>query len=545
MADHNAHRNHHGHVNPFVPIPPTPRRSAPNSRTGLTDGAVPGDDPYLMEKGTGRPLSTAGTRSRSSSGHGRALALGAGGAALGAAAMHHHNKKNHSLDEKAAVENTPFISRKPVPTKTAGGAPSSDWPYHPPPPVGAAGAISGSPRQSMESARSRPSRDAARANAAFDNEYAHTPETSDDSDHHKGATATALGVGALGGAALAHHHNSNKADAARNSVSPQSAALVASSQQHDSDISNATSNTSSSGGRYYAAPARQASMDGTLHELPSNIPPTPPARERRDSLLGAAAPVAAVGSYFSPAATAQEQRRHSASSSRAASHSRSRSRSNSRPRTFPEHPDDYATHYPRSPHTQQHQYPPMHPDIPVVSSRSPRRRSLAAQEYGEYSPYSTPPQAFPPAATTPFQASPPSPPYESKAIVGDNGYPHHGVPRRKSGGEYDYARNGSLGPQAAPLPFAADNVPARSESISSSGADSWRLSHGMPGGWQRTESAAPRRSAEVWRSPVSPVDAWEAAQEQEMRRGLVGGRMRRPEEATGDGAYGAGVGQAL
>lgn len=34
--------------NPFVPVPPSPRRSAPNSRSGLTDGNVPGDAPYVV-----------------------------------------------------------------------------------------------------------------------------------------------------------------------------------------------------------------------------------------------------------------------------------------------------------------------------------------------------------------------------------------------------------------------------------------------------------------------------------------------------------------
>ena len=34
--------------NPFVPVPPSPRRSAPNSRSGLTDGMVPADAPYVV-----------------------------------------------------------------------------------------------------------------------------------------------------------------------------------------------------------------------------------------------------------------------------------------------------------------------------------------------------------------------------------------------------------------------------------------------------------------------------------------------------------------
>ena len=46
--------NHHPayrHENPFVPVPPSPRRTAPNSRSGLTDGTVPGDHPYILPAG--------------------------------------------------------------------------------------------------------------------------------------------------------------------------------------------------------------------------------------------------------------------------------------------------------------------------------------------------------------------------------------------------------------------------------------------------------------------------------------------------------------
>lgn len=43
MAQHPAMR----HENPFVPVPPAPRRGAPNARAGLTDAAVPGQDPFI------------------------------------------------------------------------------------------------------------------------------------------------------------------------------------------------------------------------------------------------------------------------------------------------------------------------------------------------------------------------------------------------------------------------------------------------------------------------------------------------------------------
>ena len=50
MAEHPAHR----HENPFVPVPPSPRRGAPNSRPGLTDGTVPGAEPYIVPSFTER-----------------------------------------------------------------------------------------------------------------------------------------------------------------------------------------------------------------------------------------------------------------------------------------------------------------------------------------------------------------------------------------------------------------------------------------------------------------------------------------------------------
>lgn len=49
--------------NPFVPELPSPRRTAPNSRAGLTDGMVPGDAAYIEQE---RPRKSS-SRSRSSS----------------------------------------------------------------------------------------------------------------------------------------------------------------------------------------------------------------------------------------------------------------------------------------------------------------------------------------------------------------------------------------------------------------------------------------------------------------------------------------------
>ncbi|KAL8937618.1 MAG: hypothetical protein Q9216_004333 [Gyalolechia sp. 2 TL-2023] len=62
MQQHPALRNNNAE-NPFVPIPPSPRRQAPNSRAGLTDGTVPGAAPYVLPE----PQVLHKGRSRSSS----------------------------------------------------------------------------------------------------------------------------------------------------------------------------------------------------------------------------------------------------------------------------------------------------------------------------------------------------------------------------------------------------------------------------------------------------------------------------------------------
>jgi len=71
IDNHPAYR----HENPFVPVPPSPRRTAPNSRTGLTDGTVPGDQPYILpagdpEKQRLRSRSRSHSRPRSNTGDG-------------------------------------------------------------------------------------------------------------------------------------------------------------------------------------------------------------------------------------------------------------------------------------------------------------------------------------------------------------------------------------------------------------------------------------------------------------------------------------------
>ena len=62
LSQHPAMRQNE---NPFVPEPPSPRRTAPNSRAGLTDGMVPGAAAYVVPEK--QRLRKSSSRSRSSS----------------------------------------------------------------------------------------------------------------------------------------------------------------------------------------------------------------------------------------------------------------------------------------------------------------------------------------------------------------------------------------------------------------------------------------------------------------------------------------------
>ncbi|KAL8910774.1 MAG: hypothetical protein Q9171_003953 [Xanthocarpia ochracea] len=69
MQQHPAHRNNNA-ANPFVPVPPSPRRQAPNSRAGLTDGTVPGAAPYVLpaeSQPLHKPRSRSGSHPRTAS----------------------------------------------------------------------------------------------------------------------------------------------------------------------------------------------------------------------------------------------------------------------------------------------------------------------------------------------------------------------------------------------------------------------------------------------------------------------------------------------
>ena len=61
--EHPAYR----HENPFVPVPPPSRKTAPNARVGLTDGMVHGDPAYIPDRSPPRRLRKSISQSRSTS----------------------------------------------------------------------------------------------------------------------------------------------------------------------------------------------------------------------------------------------------------------------------------------------------------------------------------------------------------------------------------------------------------------------------------------------------------------------------------------------
>ncbi|KAL8841727.1 MAG: hypothetical protein Q9176_003122 [Flavoplaca citrina] len=73
MQQHPALRNNSNAENPFVPTPPSPRRQAPNSRAGLTDGTVPGEHPYVLPEAQRLHKSRSRSNSRPRNGSNPAL----------------------------------------------------------------------------------------------------------------------------------------------------------------------------------------------------------------------------------------------------------------------------------------------------------------------------------------------------------------------------------------------------------------------------------------------------------------------------------------
>lgn len=533
---------------------------------------VPGDDPFLEKEigGSGRPSTSRGRDS--SNKRGGALAAGIAGAAVGAGVMHHHRSRKQQDDEKTLVTDEPSppatepqlaldpvpqskITRKPVPINTTNNSDPS-WPYSPVSPIDPAAesdALAKFPTRSSQESRRSFSRDAARANAAFDQEYSpqagllHQPELETSQGHGHGhgqalATAAAgLAVGGIGGAALARHHdNQRRSRSSSSSSSGHRRSLGQHSHSESphrlsgpfqSDEPTPLSSTDSSSNNSYTysdALATQPSYGHTAGKgeeailsqqvpaaggpAPTNpqpytpsdpydVPPVPITRSRRNSALGTAAPGAAAFSFINRPAVP----------SPLSSEIRHDYRSNSTPRMpsrSPRRSSRSASAGIRRASQDSTPYDDVYASNPwMVSNRN--------DDYQYHPQYSEPQDLH---DSVPSQAD--------KAIVGDNGYPHMGIPRRKSGGEYDFESNGPFGPQTLPGSRPNDGAATRSSTLNSDDS-TWRLSSGMPGGWHRASGEYSRLSGE------------------QSRR--ISGRLRASDVGGGAGGnhYYEGVGQAL
>lgn len=598
LANHPAYRNRN-RENPFVPDPPPPRRTAPNSRAGLTDGTVPGQDPYLMDPRTGGPLGSnpdlmakksldAGSSHRGA----EALAAGVGGAAAGAALMHHHEKKedegrDHAADllrgdsfsrEREQMRGT--IPRKPVPSNSLPMSPVSpidDEEGLPMPLIPEKAPDHGADvlrtesehRSSSKSCHNSLGRDLAAGGvgAALGAAATHGKDRSDtdvkggsnavapgphkdylgdmlygipynaaeqgvqpniidrvsqpnsrgiaehfnsqpnltnptgsvpgqlaryqsvestdlgrSSSHEPLLAAGATGLVAGAGAAAAANHNrrSSKSPSRPRRLSFHSLVVE---HRPDSDYS-----TGSSGASGAAQPltGREIRSMATEPVNSDDLPPTPPTRSRRNSALGTAAPVAALGSYIDRSGEHQNQSHTQEvppiptelAGSIPPPEPQRRSRGSFVPNnnghnppplvmpdpTYPQRNDqNYRSSWAPSSTIYPHQSPappfafaPRSQTPPALPSRSPRRARFSDLPYDDNrynnsrrpSSFDLPParrQQYIPPPSRPAPRHTPAPPptdplffdNSSRGIVGDDRYPHMNLRSRRNTGDFD------------------------------------------------------------------------------------------------------------
>lgn len=472
MSEHPAYRGVTRRENPFAPVPPPPRRSINRSRPSLSDGLVDTSDPLATDNA--RPPSFRSSMSADNSHRKSGIAAGLAAAAAGGALMHEHSK-NKSREEEATMANGKpaersmigrQVSRKPVPAPINSTKETEPWPHSPVSPldpITETTALTTAPARHSQDGRRSLSRDTAPANDVFDQQ--HVPQGERRGHGHElEAGMAGLAAGAVGGAALSRHRNQDDRRRSRSSSSYSSGKRRSQGPLavpgDESDNSN-SSKESKASGPYSDALASLPHNSGTpqLQDLYS-MPPLPPNRSPRNSVIGAtgvAAPAAAVGAYTHM--------------------------------NRPSRPSPLSSE--------------IQPDQPGYSPARYRRRSTSAprqpfdtaptHDYGAYPPFPT----FPPRPASSSTAP------ADKSIVGDNGYPHLGIPRRRSGIEYDLDNAGLLGPQSmpGPAPPLPDERNTTMRSAASGGSDdsTWRLSAGMPGGWQRagSASASPRNSRDL------------------------------------------------
>ncbi|KAH0844889.1 hypothetical protein FOPE_09548 [Fonsecaea pedrosoi] len=511
MSEHPAFRTSQGYENPFVPVPPPPRRTAPNSRPGLTDGMIPGDDPFVKE--IGKPSRSESISSTYSTHHVGGIAAGIAAAAAGAGLMHsydHHPDENEPMVSPVPASDRTVpaqITRKPVPVHYANN--SEPWPYSPVSPIDPVAENAGfmaSPRKSGGESGPSLSRDPARANTVFDQDYAPHGGALGQDDHGLGAATGGSDAGPVGVAALGHWDNRDY---------HRSRSRSSSSKRHSRPSMALPSDGLKKGGRTsgdhgssqaYKDVLPQKSYDGSLpgeHD-PYRASATPPPRSRRNSAFGPAHPGAVA---FNGA-------------------------------NRPVVPSPLSSEVPRDP-----SYSPPRSRARGLSGSSSRfsfSYEPVADDYGAYPPFSITSSNFDRGKTGQDK----TPTDQSTSDLTRPGV--------TSANEYVLtATSGPLGPQPhiETLPSSSGDRKAAMDTDDAP----WRMSDGMPAGWQRTSTDSPRNSREHMRKRDSGVTMGTGA-------GLGGrrGRRLRASDIAGSSTarpgidddrygygYGYGYGQAL
>lgn len=506
MSEHPAFRGYEEHENPFIPVPPPPRRTAPNSRAVLTDGMVGGDEPFVNEKEVEatRPTSWPKGFTTNPSPKSKIAAAGLTGAAIGAGLMHQHRRSNDEKDpypdEKGVEPQVPRqIHRKPVPINSVNDRES--WPASPVlpiDPVAETTALSRFSARTSDETQKPLVQNATRNIGDVDKEY---PLVNGQQDHHSGKTGAELAAGALAATAIARHSKDNHSGTrGRERAHRQSPMIDTFSSLRR--ISNDSYGSTSSENRnsysdvlpsnpYHDVLAPEPALAHGPERSPANSPSqiVAPVRSPRRHSNGGAPVYNDPNRPAIPSPLSTEVRRDPSRSpimtsgvnglpsrrSRASSNSHSNSDSRSRSR--------YSFEYDASPMPYD-TYPP----------------SAGAEHYGGF-----------------FSSSGDWMPEKTNTAGNDGRHPPMNGPRHKSGGgqEHEYPQEISRpghrrDSTMLPPPLPRDNNTSSMFSLDGSDFDprnidmdfssNWRMSTGLPNGWQRQQrhdTSSPRNNGGV------------------------------------------------
>lgn len=280
MSERSPPRMHSQHQNPFVPVPPPARRS---SRQGLNDSTEYSAHPYSPDHYPNHHDDSYHTTRDEHDGH-HALEAGLAGAALGGLAAHardRHERKRSESRGRSTHEKVPFsesehnaLPEAHVEERRSGDVARANvkepWPFMQ------------DQRRSMDTSRSR-----SRSFSRGDDHFVTPSQTPSEPMPSHAGFASAAAIGGIAGTAAQRRATAH---------SPHRKGILKNTNSHFS-----TSSSSSNDQPQSRSPVSDLKNDRDStgpHELASADVPMPFAqRERRNSALGTAAPLAAAAAH--------------------------------------------------------------------------------------------------------------------------------------------------------------------------------------------------------------------------------------------------------